>query len=82
MKNIETSFKEEVVIDLTPFLQPDMDFQLQFSFEGAYYFWIIDDVEIYEFDEDGVAYWFDDEEQVWYYFDEEYYDWIECEYED
>jgi len=30
-----------------------------------------------EYDEDGVAWWFDDEEEVWYYFDEEFDDWFE-----
>jgi hypothetical protein len=35
--------------------------------------------EEYEYDEDGVAYWFDEENEVWYWYDEESDDWYECE---
>jgi hypothetical protein len=46
--NIETSHKERVVIDLTDFLQPGFPFQLRFTFIGEYYFWIIDDITLYD----------------------------------
>jgi hypothetical protein len=35
--------------------------------------------EEYEYDEEGVAYWFDEENEVWYFYDEESDDWYECE---
>jgi len=35
--------------------------------------------EEYEFDDEGVAYWFDEENEVWYFYDEESDDWYECE---
>lgn len=36
-----------------------------------------------EYDEDGVAWWFDEDDAVWYYFDEDEDDWVEFEdYED
>jgi hypothetical protein len=35
--------------------------------------------EKYEYDEEGVAYWFDEENEVWYFYDEEFDDWYECE---
>jgi len=35
--------------------------------------------EEYEYDDDGVAYWFDEENEVWYWYDEESDDWYECE---
>jgi len=35
--------------------------------------------EEYEYDEEGVAYWFDEENEVWYAYDEESDDWYECE---
>jgi hypothetical protein len=41
-----------------------------------------EDVEVYEFDEDGVAYWLDQENEVWYWYDEESDDWYECEEEE
>ena len=37
--------------------------------------------EEYEYDEDGVAYWYDEEDEVWYWYDEESDDWYECEEE-
>lgn len=37
--------------------------------------------EEYEYDEDGVAYWYDEENEVWYWYDEESDDWYECEEE-
>jgi len=38
--------------------------------------------EEYEFDDEGVAYWFDEENEVWYFYDEESDDWYECEEEE
>ena len=35
-----------------------------------------DDLGI-EYDEDGVAWWFDAEDEVWYYYDEDEDDWFE-----
>lgn len=37
--------------------------------------------EEYEYDEDGVAYWYDEENEVYYWYDEESDDWYECEEE-
>jgi hypothetical protein len=36
-----------------------------------------DDEEDIEYDEDGVAWWFDNEAEVWYFFDEDADDWFE-----
>jgi hypothetical protein len=37
--------------------------------------------EKYDYDEDGVAYWYDEENEVYYWYDEESDDWYECEEE-
>lgn len=39
----------------------------------------VEEAEDYEYDDDGVAYWYDEEEEVWYWYDEESDDWYECE---
>jgi len=46
--NAETSHKERVVIDLSelPFDGPQL--QLRFTFQGSYYFWLIDDIRLYD----------------------------------
>jgi len=36
-----------------------------------------DDEEGVEYDEDGVAWWFDEEEEIWYFYDEDADDWFE-----
>ena len=57
-------------------------------FSVTYAFNVLDDFlehifgveeEEYEYDEDGVAYWYDEENDVWYWYDEESDDWYECE---
>lgn len=35
-----------------------------------------------EYDEDGVAWWFDEDEEIWYYYDEESEEWYEYGSED
>jgi hypothetical protein len=35
--------------------------------------------EVYEYDDEGIAYWFDAENEVWYWYDKESDDWYECE---
>lgn len=52
-----------------------------FDFLGYFGIEVEDDFddEVYEYDEDGVAYWFDEENEVWYWYDEESDDWYECE---
>ena len=37
--------------------------------------------EEYEYDEDGVAYWYDEENEIYYWYDEESDDWYECKEE-
>ena len=46
--NVETSHKERVVIDLSdlPFSGPQL--QLRFTFQGSYYFWLVDDIRLYD----------------------------------
>ena len=34
-----------------------------------------------EYDEDGVAWWFDEEEEIWYFYDEYFDDWFEWDEE-
>ena len=44
-----------------------------------------DDEDDIEYDEDGVAWWFDAEEEIWYFFDEDeddWFEWDETEYYD
>jgi hypothetical protein len=54
-----------------------------FDFLSYFGIEVEDDFEIedeeYEYDDDGVAYWFDEENEVWYWYDEESDDWYECE---
>jgi hypothetical protein len=40
------------------------------------------DEEVYEYDDEGTAYWLDEENDVWYWYDEESDDWYECEDEE
>ncbi len=35
--------------------------------------------EEYEYDDEGVAYWYDEENEVYYWYDEESDDWYECD---
>jgi len=35
--------------------------------------------EVYEYDDEGTAYWLDEENDVWYFYDEESDDWYECD---
>lgn len=35
-----------------------------------------------EYDEDGVAWWFDEEEEIWYFFDTVEADWVEYDDEE
>ena len=37
------------------------------------------DEEVYEYDDEGTAYWLDVENDVWYWYDEESDDWYDCE---
>lgn len=57
-----------------------------YEFEGDELFDIVEHDEDFEdaddeieYDEDGVAWWFDADEEVWYYFDEDEDDWVEYE---
>jgi hypothetical protein len=34
-----------------------------------------------EYDEDGVAWWFDEDEEIWYFYDEDEDDWFEWDEE-
>lgn len=36
-----------------------------------------DGVEVYEFDDEGTAWWYCEDEEVWYFYDEEEDDWFE-----
>jgi hypothetical protein len=45
-KNTETKNGELVVIDATPLAAGVKNIRFRFTFEGAYYFWIIDDVKV------------------------------------
>lgn len=62
-----------------------MDFTLVVNFDYfdfLNFFGVEEEAEEYEYDEDGVAYWFDEEDEVWYWYDEESDDWYECEEEE
>jgi len=56
-------------------------FAVFFDFEELLDFMGYEEVEEeeYEYDEDGVAYWYDEENEVYYWYDEESDDWYECE---
>jgi len=55
-----------------------IDDELVFEEEYEY-----EDEEGVEYDEDGVAWWFDEDDAIWYYFDEDEDSWVELEdYED
>jgi hypothetical protein len=45
--NVETSHKDRVVIDLSDLPFDGNQLQLRFTFQGSYYFWLIDDVTFY-----------------------------------
>lgn len=51
------------------------------TYEDAYEYIELEDDDI-EYDEDGVAWWFDEEDEIWYYFDEDEDDWVEFDDED
>jgi hypothetical protein len=40
-----------------------------------------DDEDGVEYDEDGVAWWFDEEDEIWYFYDEQFDDWFEWDEE-
>jgi hypothetical protein len=46
--NVETSHKERVVIDLSDLPFTGEQIQLRFTFQGSYYFWLIDDLVLYD----------------------------------
>lgn len=42
---------------------------------------VFEDNDGIEYDEDGVAWWFDEEEEIWYFYDEYFDDWFEWDEE-
>jgi len=46
--NVETSKKGRVVIDISDYIDATLPFRLRFVFQGELYFWILDDVSIYQ----------------------------------
>jgi hypothetical protein len=75
-------FLQGIIMDVTFVAKVDFfDFLSYFGIEVEDDFGFEDEFadEEYEYDDDGVAYWFDEENEVWYWYDEESDDWYECE---
>jgi subtilisin family serine protease len=45
-KNVETGPDHVKYVDISPFVPDTATIQIRFGFEGDYYFWIVDDVEL------------------------------------